>query len=109
MTMNIGQALLHHAEDGKLRLFGQTRKFLRDFELRFDFTAFGESFDIPTKRGCETYLIEQWRMQQVRNGTNLLTRFRAHRSGFKNAVCCLRTQLMRLRLYQDAVHTDGGK
>ena len=91
MTMNIGQALLHHAEDGKLRILGQTRKFLRDFEPGIDFTAFRESFDIPAKRRCETYLIEQRRMQQVRNGTNLLTSFGDHRSIFRNSLGCLRT------------------
>jgi hypothetical protein len=45
----IGEALLHDPEDRKLYLFGQTRKVLRNVQLRFDFTAFGESLDIPLK------------------------------------------------------------
>ena len=91
MTMNIGEALLHNAENGKLRIFGQTRKVLRDFKLGVDFTAFGKSLDIPTKRRCKTNLIQQGRMQQVRNGTNLLARLRDHRSIFRDTLGRFRT------------------
>ena len=61
--MNIREALLHDPENGKLHLFGQTRKDSRDVEPGVDFAAFGKSLDIPMKRGCETGFIQQGRMQ----------------------------------------------
>ena len=61
--MNIREALLYDPENGKLHLFGQTRKDLRDVEPGIDFAAFGKSLDIPMKRRRETSFIQQRRMQ----------------------------------------------
>src|SRR5882762_4799713 len=80
--MNIGEALLHNPKDGELHLLGHARKLLRDVELCIDLAAFGESFNIAAKRRCKTCSIQQGRMQQMGNSTNLLTSLPGHGSIF---------------------------
>jgi len=65
MTMDIGEAFLHHPEDGELHFFGKPLEALWDVELRYDLAAFGESLDVAVKRRGETCFIQQRRMQQV--------------------------------------------
>src|SRR6202522_4776338 len=103
MTMNIGETLLNNPEDGKLHFFGQIREIRRNVELGINFTAFGESLDIPAKGRSEPRFIQQRRMQQIGNGTNLLTCLLDQGSVFGDPFGRIRAQLMRLRVHYKTV------
>ena len=63
MAMNVRETLLHYPEDRKFHFLRHAPEVDGYVEFYFDFAAFGEPFDIPTKSRKETHLIQQRRMQ----------------------------------------------
>ena len=71
MAMNVGQRFLHYAEHNQLQFARQSPEFFRNIEVNHNPTALRRSLHIPADRRRQPCLIEQRRMQQVRNGTGL--------------------------------------
>lgn len=67
MAVNVGEALLHHAENRGLRFSGQAPEVLGKIEVDSDLAAQRETIHIPAKSGRQARFVEQGRMQQVRN------------------------------------------
>ena len=107
MAVNVGQALLHDAENCGFHVRGEAAQVLGYFELNFDLAAFRKSLDVPVQSRAQADFVQQRRMQQVRNGADfsadLLHQFRVlrDRSGSRFV------ELVNLPAYYPNVHADG--
>ena len=61
--MNVGQALLQDPEQRKFERTGQAAQVFRHIQTGLNAAAFRETLHIPFRRGSETSLIQQRRMQ----------------------------------------------
>src|ERR1700688_1869451 len=65
MTVNIGKAFLHDAENGGFGLTRQAPEILGEIQSNLDFAAQNKSVDIPAKGGGQAGFIQQRGMKQV--------------------------------------------
>ena len=72
MAMHVGQRFLHDAEDGGFTFAGQAAQVRGRFQFHRNVAAFGKFFDEPAQRGVQTHFVEQRRMQQVRDGAQVV-------------------------------------
>ena len=70
--VHVGEAFLDNAEDGGLEILREARQVARNLEVRGDFAALREALDVNRQGRLETGLIEQRRMQQMRERADLL-------------------------------------
>jgi hypothetical protein len=63
MTVNVGQALLKNAEQGKLKGAGQAAQVFGCVQAGLNAATFREALHVPFCGRCKTGFVEQWRMQ----------------------------------------------
>ena len=72
MAMHVGEGFLDDAEDGGFTFAGQAAQVRGQFQFHLNVAAFGKFFDEPAQRGAQTHFVEQRRMQQVRDGAQVV-------------------------------------
>ena len=81
MAMHIGKALLHYAKEAQLQLSRKPAHLFGHIEANFDPAALAKPRHVPGKNTGQTELLEQWRMEKVRDcadlGERLIDEFRA--------------------------------
>ena len=87
--MNIGQAFLQNAEQGKLEGTGQPTEIFGHVETGLNAAAFRETLHIPFCGGGKTGFVQQGRMQQMRD-VDAFLRPLAGRFGFERERRALR-------------------
>ena len=73
VAVHVGQALLHNAEQRKLKVGGQPAEFRRYLEIDLQTAPFLQALHVPIDRLRQSRLIQQWRVQQVRRCANFRT------------------------------------
>ena len=71
MAVNIRQAFLQHAEQRQFHVTRQARKILRYFTVHLNPAALRKSLHVPSRRHSQSRLVQQRRMQQIRNSARL--------------------------------------
>src|SRR6266699_5149426 len=67
VTMNVREALLHHPENSGFQFLRESREIVGNFQSYSDFAALFKAFQKQTETGRKTNLIQQRRMQQMRD------------------------------------------
>src|SRR5208282_2972651 len=81
MPLNVGQAFLDDPEEGRLSFLGQPAKSGRNSHLHPDAAPLAESLSVFLYCGGQSQLIEQRRMQQVRECADLAGHVLEHVAG----------------------------
>ena len=83
VAMNIRQALLNNAKNRGFQVSRESAKGVRYDEFGPYAGAFCETIEIPLKSQAKAGVIEEWRMEQMRNDANLS-------DGLADQALCLR-------------------
>jgi hypothetical protein len=70
MALDVGETLLGDAEERGFGDLGKTAKTCKEFERGFDAAALAETVHVFLKSGDEAEVVEQRRMQEVRESTD---------------------------------------
>ncbi len=70
--MDVTERLLNNAEEGKLYGLRKASNLIQNVEVYLDLGARRKAFDHPSSRRDQTRFVEQWRMQKLGEGANLL-------------------------------------
>src|ERR1700730_6857740 len=108
VPMNIGKAFLHDAKNLGLQVPRQTAKVFRNIEVDCDLATLGEAFDVPSQRGTKSGFIQQWRMQQIRNGANVGAHVVDERGAVRDEAGGL-AQALELRTHGRKIHGKRGE
>src|SRR5215469_18930916 len=71
IMVNIGEAFLNHAKHGDLLIARQPVEVGRHVEVNADLASLCESLDIPADCGFQSSLVQQRRMEKMRDGADL--------------------------------------
>src|SRR3984957_7008484 len=72
MAVHVGERFLHDAEDGGFAFAGEAAEVRRQLDFDRNVAALGKFFDEPAQRRLQTHFVEQRRMQQVRDGAQVI-------------------------------------
>src|ERR1700683_29130 len=109
MAVNISEALLNHAKNRDFHFVGKTAKLVWDIQIDLDLTALREPVHIPADRRCETSRIEQWGMEQMRDGPNLPADLLHHSGILGDGTGSRRIELIGLTLHGCDIHAESGE
>lgn len=109
MAVNVGKALLDHAEDCDFHFVRQPPELLGNIQVDSDITALRESVHVPAKRGCKTGYVEQRGMQQMRDGAKFPPDLLHHRGVLGNGAGSQGIELIGLMLHDGKVHAERGE
>ena len=77
-------------------------------EAYLDLAALREAFYIPFQGGCKSHLVEQRRVQQMRNGTNLARELLCEVGVFSNSCGGRRANTIAFSFHHGQVHPHCG-
>src|SRR5437879_6470384 len=75
MAVNVGDRLLDYPENGRFQFLGESPEIIGDFQIHSDLAAICKTVQVDAKSRRESYFIQQWRMEQMRNGTHFRIQF----------------------------------
>ena len=75
MTVNVREALLNDPENGSFQILSETPQILWELQIDFDLAPFCKPIQVRTKTRGEPNFIEQWWMQQMRDGAQFSRQF----------------------------------
>src|SRR5215831_8414581 len=96
--MNIGETFLYDPEDCQFHIGGEAPKQCWNIKARINFAALSESCNVALEGGNESRLIQEGRVKQVRNRANLFSDLFNQNRIFRDALCGMGVQVLRLGL-----------
>src|SRR6202030_2160215 len=75
MTVNVRERLLHDSKDSNFGVSREPAELLVHLEIRLNAAALGEASRVPVQGGVESTFIEQRRVHQVRDRSQLADDF----------------------------------
>ena len=106
MTMNVGQTLLYHTKYRGLEFWREPPQILRNFQSHRNLAPLGKSLDKPTNGRRKTSLVKQRRMQQVRDGAQLLRQLLNQMQAFGAGTSCAMVKIRTIALNGSQIHVQ---
>src|ERR1700722_12245992 len=104
--MNVRQALLYHPEGRQFQVSRQPSQVLRQLERNLDVAALAEPVNVPAKGGLQADFLEQWRMQQVGQRSQLRRNLSDDRRVVLESLGQVGTPLLRFRFKRRQIHAQ---
>src|ERR1700722_14815782 len=108
-AVHVGERFLHDAEDGGFTFAGEASEVRRQLDFDRNVAALGKFLDEPAQRGLQTHFVEQRRMQQVRDGAQVIGHVAQDFQAVGQHVFGPRSQFGRLGLDHAEVHGQRGE
>ena len=107
MAMNVSERFLHNAKNSGLAFRGQPSQVGIQIQIDADLTPFRKSFHVPANRRRKPRLVEQGRVQQMRDGAQFPGQFFHQVKALTARLQRLRAELLSLTLDGRKIHIQG--